>query len=330
VAGYCFFNKFGKNDNLVEWQIPWVILAITTSLSLMVSPFLAFFEGLGKVKEVAKIRLIQQIVQLSFVLLLFFFGLKLFSSPLAAIMSFAIVPFWILLGSKKKLLLFIWNQLDAYKVNYGVEIFPFQWKIALSWISGYFIFQLFNPVLFATEGAVVAGQMGMTLAILNAILMFTLSWVTTKVPLFSGLIAKKQFKELDSLFNRTLIQSTLLNVFAVTVFFVLILFLRYFEIKIGQKNLGDRFLSFFPLLFMIIPVVLNHIISSWATYLRCHKKEPMLQQSVLIGALSCLSTLVLGNYYGVFGMTLGYMLLTIMGFLWTYIIFRTKKKEWHE
>ena len=34
---------------------------------------------------------------------------------------------------------------------------------------GYFIFQLFNPVLFATEGAVVAGQMGMTLAALNGI-----------------------------------------------------------------------------------------------------------------------------------------------------------------
>ncbi|MCV9927425.1 polysaccharide biosynthesis protein [Flavobacterium sp. LS1R49] len=329
IAGYCFFNKYGENDIIVEWQIPWLILSITTSLSLMLSPILAFLEGLGRVKEVAKIRLIQQIVQLSFVLIFFLLGFKLFSSPLAAILSFGIVPLWILLGNKKKLLIFIWNKIDVYKVNYKLEIFPFQWKIALSWISGYFIFQLFNPVLFATEGPIVAGQMGMTLAILNAILMFTLSWVTTKVPVFSGLIAKKQYKELDSLFNKTLIQSAVLNAVVLSSFFILIYFLRYFDIKIGNKNLGDRFLPFTSMMFMIIPVFLNHIIASWATYLRCHKKEPMLLQSVAMGILCCVSTILLGNNFGVFGMTLGYMILTIIGFVWTYFIFKNKKQEWH-
>ena len=43
-------------------------------------------------------------------------------------------------------------------ISYMKEIFPNQWKIALSWVSGYFIFHFFNPVLFA-EGPVVAGQM---------------------------------------------------------------------------------------------------------------------------------------------------------------------------
>lgn len=329
IAGYAFFGTFGKGDDLVDWQIPWVILSITTSLSLMLSPILAFLEGLGRIKEVAKIRLMQQIVQISFVLIFFSLGFKLFSSPLAAILSFGIVPLWILVGDKKKVLQFIWNKIDIYTVNYKLEIFPYQWKIALSWISGYFIFQLFNPVLFATEGPIVAGQMGMTLAILNAILMFTLSWVTTKVPVFSDLIAKKDYVQLDGLFNRTLIQSTALNVFALIVFFLLIFILRHFDIKIGGKNFGDRFLPFMPMLFMMIPVLLNHVISAWATYLRCHKKEPMMVQSVVIGILCSLSTLLLGNYFGVMGMTLGYMILTIIGFIWTYIIFKTKKKEWH-
>lgn len=51
----------------------------------MVSPLLAFFEGLGRVKEVAKIRLVQQVVQLSLVLI-FSLGLKLYSSPIATIL----------------------------------------------------------------------------------------------------------------------------------------------------------------------------------------------------------------------------------------------------
>ena len=100
ITGYFFFHKFGKNDTIIEWQIPWLILSITTSLSLMVSPILAFFEGLGKVKEVAKIRLTQQVIQLSFVLSLFFMGFKLYSSPVAAIIAFTIVPIWILFSDK--------------------------------------------------------------------------------------------------------------------------------------------------------------------------------------------------------------------------------------
>ena len=329
IAGYCFFNAYGKNDDVVEWQIPWIILSITTSLSLIVSPILAFLEGLGRVKEVAKIRMAQQMVQLTFVLIFFSLGLKLFSSPLAATLAFAIVPLWIVISEKRKLLVFIWNKLDQWHVNYRVEIFPFQWKIALSWISGYFVFQLFNPVLFATEGPVVAGQMGMTLAILNAILMFSLSWVSTKVPLFSGFIAKKEYARLDSLFNKTLIQSTALNFFALSVFFILIFMVRYFDLQINGKSFGNRFLPYSAMLFMIVPILLNHMIASWATYLRCHKKEPMLIQSLVIGILCTFSTIFLGKHFGVFGMTLGYLLVTFIGFVWTLFIFKSKKREWH-
>lgn len=329
VAGYIFFTKFGKENIEVNWQMPWVILSVTTSLSLMVSPILAFFEGLGRVKEVAKIRLVQQIVQLSLILLFFSLGFKLFSSPIAAISAFAIVPIWILLGPKMKLLRFIWSKTGEWQVNYRLEIFPYQWKIALSWISGYFIFQLFNPVLFATEGAVVAGQMGMTLTVLNAIFSLAFSWISTKTPAFSGLIAQKDYKKLDSLFNKTLIQSAVLNALALTVFFCVIFVLRYFDIKIAGKNFADRFLPYLPMLFMMIPIMLNHIVGAWATYLRCHKKEPMLVQSVVIGVLCCISTITLGNYFGVIGITLGYMLLTIASFFWTYFTFIRKKKEWH-
>lgn len=329
ITGYSFFYNFGKTGDVVHWQIPWIVLSITTSLSLMISPILAFFEGLGKVREVAKIRLIQQIVQLLLVVSFFLLGFKLFSSPLASLISFFVILIWILSGVNKKNLIFIWQKIDIYKVNYKIEIFPFQWKIALSWISGYFIFQLFNPVLFATEGAVVAGQMGMTLAVLNAILMFSLSWINTKVPILSNLIANKNYKDLDFLFNKTLRQSTYLNIVALLIFFFGIFLLRYFNLKLGNINLGDRFLNYLPMIAMMIPIILNHIVSAWATYLRCHKKEPLLYQSVVIGFLCSISTIFLGKHFGVIGMTFGYLFVSIIGFFWTYCIFKSKQKQWH-
>lgn len=329
ISGFLFFGSFGKNEKNINWQTPWLILSITTSLTLMVSPILAFLEGLGRVKEVAKIRFIQQMVNMLLVLLLFTLGYKLFAAPISAMLSFAIVPVWILLGHKIKLLKFIWNKISNWKVNYRKEIFPFQWKIALSWISGYFIFQLFNPVLFATEGAIVAGQMGMTLTVLNSIMALTFSWMTTKIPIFSSLIAKKEYKQLDSLFNKTLTQSAILNLLALILFFVIVFFLHYFEIKIGRKNFGDRFLAYLPLLLMMGFVLLNHFVSSWAVYMRCHKKEPMVVLSVVMGLLCSISTVVFGKFFGVLGITIGFLLLNIVSFIWTYFIFVKKKKEWH-
>jgi O-antigen/teichoic acid export membrane protein len=328
IAGYFFFGVFGKNDVSVTWQIPWIILSITTSLSLLVSPILAFFEGLGIVKEVAKIRLVQQGIQLSLLLLFFFLGLKLYSSPIAAMIAFIIVPIWILLGSKIKILRFIWGRIGKWHVNYRLEIFPYQWKIALSWVSGYFIFQLFNPVLFATEGAIVAGQMGMTLAVLNSIFALAFSWISTKVPVFSNLIAQKKYDQLDRLFYKTLIQSSILNALGLLAFISLIFVLYFFNIKIVGKNFADRFVPFLPMVFMMIPILLNHIVASWATYMRCHKKEPMLVQSVVMGILCSISTIFIGKYFGLIGITLGYLALNIIGFFWTYNIFINKRKQW--
>jgi hypothetical protein len=112
-------------------------------------------------------------------------------------MLFTVIILTYLVGRKfLPLIRNIYNIKISERVSYKEEIFPYQWKIALSWISGFFIFQLFNPVIFATEGAIIAGQMGMTLAILSAIQSLSMSWMSTKVPLFSNLIALKKYNTL--------------------------------------------------------------------------------------------------------------------------------------
>jgi len=210
VIGTVFFTRYDTTNGAVSWFVPWIILAIGTSCNLIISPILAFLIGLGKVKEIAKIQLIQQVFRLSFVWVSLIFGAKMFVLGISSFIG-ALVVIIIISARYLKLLKNIWATIIVEKVNYRKEIFPYQWKIALSWISGYFIFQLFNPVLFATEGPVVAGQMGMTLAALNGILSLSLGWMTTKIPLFSGLIAQKEFNRLDNVFTRTLKQSALIT-----------------------------------------------------------------------------------------------------------------------
>lgn len=329
AIGYIYFNKYNTASSTVSWGVPWVLLAAGTGINLIVSPVIAFLQGLGKVKEIAKTQLILQIFKLAIVWGGLIAGAKLYVLGLASFMGVFIYAFVIIL-KYSKLLTNIWQTAIVERVHYRKEIFPYQWKIAMSWISGYFIFQLFNPVLFATEGAVVAGQMGMTLAALGGISSITIAWINTKVPVFSGLIAQKKYTQLDTLFNNTVLQSLVLNVIMLIGMVAIILGIRHFNVTIWGKNFADRFLPILPMVLMMLPILLNHVTTAWATYLRCHKKEPMMWLSIAMGILCTLSTIFLGKHFGVLGMTTGYAALCVISFICTYFIFSNNKREWHK
>ncbi len=329
VVGFVFFGKYGTHDD-VTWKLPWILLAVGTALNLLLAPILAFIEGLGKVKEVAKVRLYQQCTSILIVWGGLVFGFNLYVPGINGFVVILLITTILLFSGFRKLLLNIWNVSLMDKVNYRKEIFPYQWKVALSWISGYFIFHLFNPVLFATEGAVVAGQMGMTLTALNGIQALSLSWMTTKIPLYSSLIAKKDYSLLDTIFNRTLKQSVFINGILLVLMFIFVWIIRHYHIVIGGMDLGNRFLSYLPMELMMISLFVNQFVNSWATYLRCHKQEPFLINSICAGISCCLSTILFGRWFGVLGITGGYCFITIALMPWGYWIYKTKKYEWHE
>lgn len=329
IAGFVFFTKYQTSTDNVVWKLPWILLSITTSINLLIAPILAFFEGLSKVKEVAQIRLVQQCIGLIVLCGGLFMGAKLFVSGMNWLIGIITIITLIWNSNFKHIFMYIWKIKITERVEYKKEIFPYQWKIALSWVSGYFIFHLFNPVLFATEGATVAGQMGMTLTAINGIQALSLSWMTTKAPLFSGLIAQKKINELDNIFDKTLKQSSFINVVGLTTMFLCIVVIRHFNIVIYNIDLGNRFISYLPMILMMIPVFINQYVNSWAIYLRCHKQEPYLLNSIIGGFLCSMSTIVLGINAGVIGITFGYAIIAIFMSYWAKYIFITKKKEWH-
>jgi hypothetical protein len=324
VVGFYFFKNYNNNLN-IEWQGPWIVLCLTTSLNLFIDPLLAFFDGLNQVKPIAKLRLFQKAANIIFLFLFFLLGFKLYAAGLASLCAIIINYLQIIFSDKIKMLKVIWLAKNEWVINYYTEIFPYQWRIAISWISGYFIFQLFNPVLFATEGPIVAGQMGMTIAVITGVASISMSWITTKIPLLSTFIAKKDYKNLDDTFQKIFINSIGINVFFMTVVIILVQVARYYDMAIG-----NRFLSFVPLVFMCTASLANQAIFALATYLRCHKKEPMLALSIAMGILVCTSTMVFGEKFGVYGITTGYVALTLfVGLLGTIFIFVIKRKEWH-
>lgn len=328
IVGFSFFSFFYKSSGSVNWQVPWVLLSLGTTTTFLVTPIAAILEGLGKVKEVAKIRLISQCVAQPLLWLSLLSGAKLYSSAITSLSS-ALIIFVLIYKNYYPLLKSIYKTEITDEISYKTEIFPYQWKIALSWISGYFIFQIFNPVVFATQGAVMAGKMGMTITILAALQGLTMSWMSTKTPILSNLISLKRYEELDSLFNKTLKIQLSLAGLGLLAIFVAVYLLNYFEIMIGGKLMADRILSYYPMIMMMIPMLVNQYIGSVAIYLRCHKKEPFLYNSITCAVLNVLSAITLGNIFGVNGITTGYCVITLLLLPWGNYLYTSNKKSWH-
>ena len=329
VIGYIYFNKYGSVHEDVEWRAPWLLICVGTAIKLFQAPLNSIFTGLGFVKEMSKASFYQQIILPTFTWLGLFCGLKLYVMGIGYILSVIYWQIFIYRSGLARVFLNLFRVNVTECVGYFKEIFPYQWRIALSWVSGYFIFQLFNPVLFATEGAVVAGQMGMTLQALTAIQAVPFSWLGTKIPLYSRLIALREYVQLDKIFNKTLIQMTSVSLSFLVIFYLILSILDYTEFSFHGEILSHRFLHGIPLLLMLIPFYLQQYTNSWATYLRCHKKEPFLWLSICGGIVIGPSTLYFGQHYGLMGIVLSYCILQILFFPWGYYIFRNKRKKWH-
>ncbi|TWR31173.1 hypothetical protein FPZ43_01465 [Mucilaginibacter pallidiroseus] len=325
ASGFYFFSKFGNNDN-VSWKNPWIILCVATSLNLFIDPMLAYMDGLGEVKDMAKLRMVQKTAYVFLQFLFFALGFKLYSAALASLISILINFIQLASRERRLKIIGIWKIRGDSVINYMAEIFPYQWRIALSWISGYFIFQLFNPVLFAYAGKVVAGQMGMSLQVLNGISNLSMSWITTKIPLLASLIVHKKFAESNSVFNNTVKNLLIVNIAGVMVFYGGVVFLNY-----TSNHFSNKFLPPVATLMLCAVTIINQLIFSWATYLRCHKQEPFLVNSIVIGLLCGISTITLGKYLGVMGVVGGYTLISIaISLPWAYYIFKSKIRLWHQ
>jgi O-antigen/teichoic acid export membrane protein len=203
-----------------------------------------------------------------------------------------------------------------------------QWRIALSWISGYFVFSLFTPVLFKFHGPVIAGQMGMTWSLIGAIGAISTSWISPKVPRFGMLIAQREYKELDYLFWRVtkiVIGITILIAFII---WFLVYMLNAFDFHLA-KRLAARLLPPLPTGLFLLAQVFLIVSLPFSSYLRAHKKEPLMFLSVLAGILTGLSTLILGKYYSATGMAIGYLSINMLLMPFVFLIWYRCRAEWH-
>src|SRR5215469_8213385 len=321
-VGFYFFVTHQHGQD-VAWRLPWCLDALIAVLNFQLDPLLSFLEGCGYVANVARLRLTQSVTGsfLAWLALISHHGLFAPAMMLLGMASCSLV--W--LFTKRKLLFGLLKyDPGSNRIRWSEEVWPFQWRIAVSWFCGYFIFWLFNPALFAFRGPVEAGRMGMSLSLANAILNIAISWVSTKSAPFGTLIARKEYRQLDQTFFRALWQSTAVSVAGGLAAWLGTIFITLQHIRFAQRLLDPSLIAM-----LMIYMITNVIVFAQAYYLRAHKQEVFLINSVVGAIMVTACTLTFGRFYGARGIVISCCIGNVLGLVWSTYKFRKYRRLWH-
>lgn len=298
VAGYWFFSKSPSHG--IVWQAPWVALVVVTGIQMCSLPAYALLEGCNQVGASYRFKLAQAIIASLALWSALAGGFGLWAAAASASASACILI--VLYFRYRHFFGAFWSPPEGPTIHWRSEILPMQWRSGISVVVGYFAFGLFTPVMFHYHGPVTAGQIGMTWSLASMLQQMAAFWVVTKMPRFGILIAKKEYEELDALFFRSsLISSIFITAGALALWFLVFL-INYLHFR-G----AGRMLPPWPTGLLLLASVLMHVSTCQTAYLHSHKKEPLLALNLVSGAAIGLLVWFWGKHFGPVGACSGYL-----------------------
>ena len=285
LIGYVIMNKEQTSFN---WIYPWLIYIISSGILFFLNIITSFFEGCNQISKIQRINLVCVIVNFFIVTISFYLKIYLYALALGALFQ-CIVRFIFIITYYNKTIIQIFS-LSNFDFNWSSQIFKLLSKYSVSFISGYFVFQLFTPVSFRFYGSVFAGKIGMTINLVMAIYSFSSIWIYVVTPKINMLVSAKKWKYLNLLFKKNMYLSILTYVSGAL---LLILMLFIFPQLSAFQN---RLLNKANLILLIIAWLCQLIINGFAIYLRAFKEEPLVKLSLFSGIFILISTIFIGTY----------------------------------
>jgi hypothetical protein len=271
IAGALFFGHHGHVLPTSQWAPVWGTAVALTAVNLYLSPQLAVIEGTGQVGQVARLRLLQSMIGYACLWILLLAGAHLWSAVAVPFVSAAATLMWLRArGGWLKV-----PAVEASPISWRRDVFPLHWRIAVSWACGYFIFNLFTPIVFARHGATEAGRLGMAMSVFSAVTTLGLSWINAKTPDFAMHVSRGESAALNHLFRGVALRATAAT--ALLSFTVVVL--AGMGSYLGAAAI-HRIAAPATLFWIAFASTINTVVYASAVYMRAHREEPMLPVSV--------------------------------------------------
>lgn len=255
----------------VTWSGPWAAYLLAVFANQLTVPGIALREGSGKITQMWWLRLVQQWASSIACLLALHFGASLWSLSFLAASRAAVAATWVWFGDPLRA-----SAATPFSVERWMsEVWPFQWKIGLSGVAGFFIFWAFSPILLLEQGAVPAGQFGLAVSMMNLLIAISSAWPMSRAARYAALNASRRFDELRHDFPVMLTFSTALSVLGAASLSAALWQSRRLGFAFALK-LPDTLTTSL----VVATAVVHHVIACFAVYLRAEGREPLLVASV--------------------------------------------------
>lgn len=317
IIGYYFLSQKDAN---ISWFFPWVLYTFASALGFFNSIMLSFFEGCNSVGNIQKIRLRIAILASFLTLGGLLLGLELYTLSISLTFSSLFGLYQIVIKYRHALKQLI-QEGKTEQHKWGREIFPLLWRYAISFASGYFIFQIYTPIMFYFYGPVEAGKIGISITLWTAIFGISNIWMVSVTPKINIYISEKKWEELDRMFIKNLILSLLTFLSGMIFALALLYFLT------GRIHLFDRFLGLKSMSILSTGWLIQLAINSIAIYLRSHKEEPLVLLSFIAAIYIFLTTLLCAKYLPSDYYFLGFLTSFFWQVPWVLRIYLKKKKS---
>lgn len=323
AAGFLFFSRAPQGHPEVSWTLPWLALCVLTGVKLATAPLWSILEGCNQVSQVYAFRVGEGILGAVGAWIAVVAGAGLWTGSVVT----GVGLLWAALYLRKRYCAFFrtfYSPPGGPRIPWRAEVWPMQWRIALTWLSGYLAYSLYTPVMFHYHGPRAAGQMGMTWSLIGALSAVASLWVTARTAQFGILIARRDYPALDRLFVRCTAACC-----CVALAGALLIWLAVHGLYSMEHPASHRLLPPLPCALFLAATFLMLLSFPQAVYLRAHKKEPFLVPSVAGGLLVGSCTWLLGSRWGAMGMAAGYLAVTALQLPVGTLVWSRCRRAWH-
>lgn len=327
IGGYFFFSADNSSLN-INWKTPWVFLCIFTAINMWIVPALFLLEGCNQVKQIYFYRLVQGIIVAISSWIAIILGAGLWAIVINSAISIVCLVTFIIVKYKHFFIPMLSYTTTAV-INWHSELWPMQWRIALSWISSYFISSFFTPLIFHYQGAIAAGQFGMTFTLFAILSSIASMWFITKTPQFGILISEKDFTTLDKQFFKS--TKLAIGIFAVAAVILWLSIFSVYNIDIPLAvKLAVRIISPLSAGILLLAMFFGFLTQPFAIYLRAHNKDPYFFINVISAIFVATIAWILVKPYSILGVSIAYSAVMIFfNFPYEIIVWYRCRKKWH-
>lgn len=297
-AGIVFL---GQKEASEDWFLPWCLAVLFQAVFLCTTPFQALYEGCNQVAASQRFQLWQSMFMNVVLWGALASGCGLWSFT-AFIMAQAVSMVYFLGVHCRLFFLPFLKSAAGSQINWRLEVWPMQWRLAVQGIVNFFVYSLYTPVIFYYHGAVQAGQFGMTWQVFTVLQGVGLAWVQTRIPRFGILIAQRNFPGLDQLWRQSTMLAITVFALGMGAFLLFQVVATFFEVEFSRRLLPVE------VIWLLFPTgVLAIWVQCAAAYWRAHKEEPLGFSAALPGVLNGVLVWWGGQVFGASGAIAAYL-----------------------